>query len=245
LRQEAEDRNGTLYDQNRERRKHVLRDYFAAHGTFPSLATLAALWGYASKSTAAREVGILAEQGFVISTDGPLRPGPAFGGDHAQAVDRAEAEWTALYGEPAAKVYVTVSRLLGLARTIEARIAASAEVVGLALGEFLILDALHRMGPPHECAPSELGRKFLITPAGIGKRVDRLVAAGLVERVRARADGRSLLVRLTDAGLTLVRTRMSADMAADHFTWIMRLGEQDLALFNRILEDAQTAIDAS
>ena len=63
-----------------------------------------------------------------------------------------------------------------------------------------MLASLHRAGPPHEMAPSAIARLLALSPAGMTNRVDRLEAAGLVERRADPDDRRSTRVRLTPAG---------------------------------------------
>jgi DNA-binding MarR family transcriptional regulator len=52
----------------------------------------------------------------------------------------------------------------------------------------------------------ELGERRNLSPSGISRSVDRLAKTGLVARVSNPADGRSLLVQLTDDGLRRLRS---------------------------------------
>lgn len=70
---------------------------------------------------------------------------------------------------------------------------------GLRAGDFDVLAGLRRAGAP--VAPSGLAREALVTAGATTKRVDRLVRAGLVERVAGDGDGRHRLVRLTPEGV--------------------------------------------
>jgi DNA-binding transcriptional ArsR family regulator len=49
-------------------------------------------------------------------------------------------------------------------------------------GWFDVLAALRRSGTPYELNPTELSRAMLLSSGGMTKRLDRLEAAGLVER---------------------------------------------------------------
>lgn len=60
-------------------------------------------------------------------------------------------------------------------------------------GEFDVLAALRRAGAPFGRAPGELARHTMVTSGAMTKRLDRLVAADLVERREAVGDGRRLL----------------------------------------------------
>lgn len=88
---------------------------------------------------------------------------------------------------------------------------------GLRRGEFDVLAALRRAGSPFTMIPSELSAALMVSRAGMTNRLDRLEAAGLVERRLDPGDRRSFQVRLTDKGLTTVDatlTEHAANMAA-------------------------------
>jgi DNA-binding MarR family transcriptional regulator len=71
----------------------------------------------------------------------------------------------------------------------------------LANGDFDVLAAMRRGGPPFVARPVELSRSLLVTTGAITKRLDRLEAQGLVDREAVDDDGRGKLVRLTPTGL--------------------------------------------
>lgn len=71
---------------------------------------------------------------------------------------------------------------------------------GLTTGEFDVLSALRRSGPACTLMPSQLSSLLMMSRAGMTSRLDRLEAAGLVERALDPADRRSFRVRLTDKG---------------------------------------------
>ena len=71
-------------------------------------------------------------------------------------------------------------------------------------GEFDVLAALRRAGAPYTLIPSELSEVLMMSRAGMTNRLDRLEAAGLVERNLDPADRRSFRVRLTEEGLRIV-----------------------------------------
>ncbi len=74
--------------------------------------------------------------------------------------------------------------------------------VGLTLAEYELL--LHLYEHPTERMPmSELARLVLLTPSGITRMVDRLVARGLVQRQSVRSDARVQHAVLTIEGREL------------------------------------------
>jgi DNA-binding MarR family transcriptional regulator len=75
---------------------------------------------------------------------------------------------------------------------------------GLSWGEYLVLAALRRAGPPYRMNPTTLYGSVSLSSGGMTKRLDRLERAGLVERLADPADRRGRLVALTDKGRELV-----------------------------------------
>lgn len=75
---------------------------------------------------------------------------------------------------------------------------------GLGEGEFDILAALRRAGAPFILPQGELADHTMVTAGATSKRVDRMAAAGLVERHPDPDDARGRLVQLTDAGRALI-----------------------------------------
>jgi DNA-binding MarR family transcriptional regulator len=87
---------------------------------------------------------------------------------------------------------------------------------GLSEGEFDILAALRRAGPPYERAPGELARFTMVTTSAITKRIDRLEGIGLVTRSPGPEDGRRRVVALTTAGKDLFDQAFTEHMRNEH-----------------------------
>ncbi|TCK20826.1 MarR family winged helix-turn-helix transcriptional regulator [Pseudonocardia endophytica] len=75
---------------------------------------------------------------------------------------------------------------------------------GLRTGEFDVLAALRRSGEPFVLTPSELARMMMLSAAAMTNRLDRLEAAGHVDRRLDPDNRRSILVSLTASGRALV-----------------------------------------
>jgi DNA-binding MarR family transcriptional regulator len=75
---------------------------------------------------------------------------------------------------------------------------------GISLDGYDVLLRLAR-APDRSLRMAELATRVLIPPSTLTRRVDRLVADGLVERTRVSTDSRVVIARLTDAGLKLLR----------------------------------------
>jgi DNA-binding MarR family transcriptional regulator len=102
-----------------------------------------------------------------------------------------------------------LSRVSRLSRQLDlARRAAFAEH-DLEAWSFDVLSALRRAGHPHQLTPGRLVASTLVTSGTMTNRVDRLVAAGLVERHPDPGDRRGVLVRLTPAGASSVDAAMA------------------------------------
>ncbi len=86
----------------------------------------------------------------------------------------------------------------------------------LSYAEFDILATLRRAGAPYQRRAGELADHTMVTSGGLTKRVDRLIARGLVERRPEASDARGRLVGLTDAGLALVDEAFTAHMTGEH-----------------------------
>lgn len=213
------------------------------------MAALADLWGFASKSSAARVVEVLLAEGFLERAPGRrLRPGPAFaspaGPDWGDLVDEAVSQWVRSYGEDPGRGYELTSRILRLAWAIQAGIERNSALEGLTAGEVMVLDALYRVGPPYQATPTALKNYFLISLAGVGKRVEHLHRMGLVDRVRDPHDRRSLLVQLNSKGRAALQRLVEVDRVAPHIAWSNRLSAADQAMLSRLLRAAQHEIEA-
>ncbi|HEY8170844.1 MAG TPA: MarR family transcriptional regulator [Candidatus Limnocylindria bacterium] len=105
----------------------------------------------------------------------------------------------------------------------------------LALTDYDVLVQLSR-APERRLRMSELADALLLSRSGATRLVDRLVGAGLVERVVCETDRRGQWAALTDAGHRRLRTATPTHLrgVAQHF--LDHLGPDDLAALERMLE---------
>ena len=85
------------------------------------------------------------------------------------------------------------------------------ERYGISFGEYLVLAALRRAGPPYQMNPTRLFNSVILSSGAMTKRLDRLEGMGFVERLPDPNDRRGRLVALTDSGRERVDTAV-----ADH-----------------------------
>jgi DNA-binding MarR family transcriptional regulator len=105
---------------------------------------------------------------------------------------------------------------------------------GLALADFDVLAQLADAGG--QLRMTELASRALISRSGMTRRVARLVDEGMVRRAGADADGRGVVVALTDAGVgRLMETApIHARGIAEYF--VSRLETAELAVLERALD---------
>jgi DNA-binding MarR family transcriptional regulator len=84
---------------------------------------------------------------------------------------------------------------------------------GLTLGEFEVLAALVRSGPPHRMKPTELVGALVLSSGAMTNRIDRVEEAGLVERLADPDDRRGTLVTLAEKGRQVVDEAFLAHLA--------------------------------
>jgi len=102
---------------------------------------------------------------------------------------------------------------------------------GLALADFDVLAQLARAGG--ELRMTELAARALISRSGMTRRVTRLVEEGLVRRADADADGRGVVVALTDAGVARLAETAPAHARGISKLFVAQLDDQELAILER------------
>ena len=117
----------------------------------------------------------------------------------------AEEEWGREWPDIDAKVMALVGRLLEATHLLERDwFSPLAAQFDLHQGEFDVIATLRRSGEPYDLTPTELHEGLMLSSGAMTSRLDRLQRKGLIERVPAPSDRRSILVRLTPNGLALI-----------------------------------------
>jgi DNA-binding MarR family transcriptional regulator len=104
---------------------------------------------------------------------------------------------------------------------------------GLALADYDVLVQLALAGG--ELRMTELAGRALISRSGMTRRVARLVDEGLVGRADASADGRGVLVVLTDAGVARLTETVPAHARGIAEYFVSRLEDEELAVLESAL----------
>jgi len=97
-----------------------------------------------------------------------------------------------------------LSRVGRLARHLDRARRGAFERSELDSWEFDVLSALRRAGTPYQLSPKSLLQQTLVSSGTMTNRIDRLVERGLVERQTDPHDGRGILVKMMQPGLTRV-----------------------------------------
>lgn len=144
-------------------------------------------------------------------------------------VDRIAAAWAREQpGTDLAALHV-LSRVTRLARHLDRARRAAFDEHGLEPGEFDVLAALRRGGPPYEASPGLLGASTMVTSGTVTARVDKLEGRGLVERRTAPHDGRAVIVRLTQRGREVVGAALASLLVRER-ALLADLGPDEQAL---------------
>lgn len=106
---------------------------------------------------------------------------------------------------------------------------------GLQFGDFDVLATLRRSGAPYALNPTALYEATMVTSGAMTGRIDRLAAAGWVERRPDPKDRRGVVVALTPSGLERIDAMM-ADHVANEKRALSGLTTEEQARLSGLLE---------
>jgi DNA-binding MarR family transcriptional regulator len=101
----------------------------------------------------------------------------------------------------AMSIFATLTRSHDIASSQIDRLA---ERFGLTRGMLDVLATLRRSGAPYSLTPKQLSASLLLSGAGMTSRLDGLEKLNLVTRVPEPSDRRSLQIRMTRRGISMV-----------------------------------------
>ena len=90
---------------------------------------------------------------------------------------------------------------------------------------------------------TELADHVLISRSGMTRRVTRLVHEGLVRRAQADADGRGVVVQLTESGLNRLNVAAPVHMRGVSDLFLSKLDDQELVVLANAL--AKVTLDCT
>src|SRR5881227_37193 len=105
---------------------------------------------------------------------------------------------------------------------------------GLALADFDVLAQLALAGG--ELRMTDLAARALISRSGMTRRVARLVDEGLVRRADTDADGRGVVVVLTDAGVARLTETAPVHLRGVSDLFLAQLDEHEFAVLTNALD---------
>lgn len=164
------------------------------------------------------------------------------GEQSGDAVDRIITQWQEQRPDLNTAPMATIGRLKRSAALIEKRLNATFGEFGLSCWEFDVLATLRRSGPPFRLAPTELFFTLMITSGTMTHRLKQLEAKEWITRVANPEDARSMLVQLTDAGMTLIDQAVEAHVANEQ-KMLDGLTEQQRALLDNSLRDLLVSLE--
>jgi DNA-binding MarR family transcriptional regulator len=113
--------------------------------------------------------------------------------------------------------------------------------IGLTLGDFDVLAQLGQAGG--ELRMSELAAQAYSSRSGMTRRIDRLVDQGLVIRTNSDADGRGVVVALTEAGVTRLAEAVPVHLRQVRDSFVDRLTDVELMTLASALD--KVAVDCT
>lgn len=130
-------------------------------------------------------------------------------------IDERQAQWAAELPDLDTRGMAILGRARWITLTARPPIEAIFKAHGLDTGEADVLFTLLRSGPPYRLRPTELFRSLMISSGGLTDRLKRLEKSGLIHRIEAEGDGRSLPVALTQEGIERAKAAFQEDMAVE------------------------------
>jgi DNA-binding MarR family transcriptional regulator len=126
------------------------------------------------------------------------------GDDWSDALERIVEDWQTQRPDIDASPMLVLARIARIEAMKRPFINSVFTRFELNSGLFDVLAALRRAGPPYRCTPTYLAESTMLTTGGITGRLDKLEAAGMVERERSDDDRRIAYAKLTPKGLEVV-----------------------------------------
>ncbi len=165
------------------------------------------------------------------------------------AIDRIVQQWNRERPQLDVSATHVLQRISRIFLLQTASFAAVFDRYGITFGEFEVLAALLRSGPPYQMTPTRLVDAVVLSSGAMTNRIDRVEALGLVERLPDPGDRRGTLVALTREGRQTVDAAVVAHLAnEEHLLGALTSAERETLtrlLRKLLLSDPFAAQDAA
>lgn len=135
----------------------------------------------------------------------------------------------------------TIGRVSRVSNLFASAMAANYARHGLNAAAFDVLATLRRAGAPYSRSIGEMMDWMMISSGSTTNRLQRLEAAGYIERIVNKADARKASVRLTDIGLAKINA-VVGDHVATQAALIACLSDGERMALEALLTKIETAI---
>lgn len=149
-------------------------------------------------------------------------------------VDLIIEQWTDEIPELNTKAMAIFGRFKRIAKFTERRLGDNFSKFNLNSGEFDVLATLRRSGGEFKLKPTELYNLLMVTSGAMTNRIDTLEKKGLVTRVNDTEDRRTVYVKLTEEGLSLINTAVYEHVAVEE-ELLTILTKEEKEILNSIL----------
>lgn len=159
-----------------------------------------------------------------------------------RSVDELVEQWAVERPDLDRSSMAVISRIERLAELLDGVFTPTLARFDITRADFDVLATLRRSGKPYRLTPTSLSRAMMISSGGTTKRIDRLQARGLIDRLDDPNDRRGVVVALTPKGVRLVDEAVAAHVA-DEQRVLAPLSKTDRNTLTRLLDALLDALD--